>query len=152
MHEMPSDKREEIINKVFGSRDTYDKKRYVKREEYEKELAREIKRYRYVFIIGESGSGKTWLTNYILPHTERENYYINLSEVGMEGGLINYLKKNKAEEEIERRTNISAEVKLPVASGEMESETCYSVKHSYLWEYLENKQDAIIVLDNFEAL
>ncbi len=152
MHEMSSYKREEIINKVFGSRDTYDKKRYVKREEYEKELVREIKRYRYVFIIGESGSGKTWLTNYILPHTERENYYINLSEVGMEGGLINYLKKNKAEEEIERRTNISAEVKLPVASGEMESETCYSVKHSYLWEYLENKQDAIIVLDNFESI
>lgn len=46
MQEMSSDKRERIINEVFGSRDTYDKKRYIKREEYEKELMREINRYR----------------------------------------------------------------------------------------------------------
>lgn len=152
MQEMSSDKRERIINEVFGSRDTYDKKRYIKREEYEKELMREINRYRYVFIIGESGSGKTWLTNYILPSTKKKNYYINLSEVGMEGGLINFLKRNSAEVKIERRTNLNAEIKMPVASGEMESETYYSVMHSYLWEYLEDKKDAIIVLDNFESI
>ena len=66
MQEMSSDKRERIINEVFGSRDTYDKKRYIKREEYEKELMREINRYRYVFIIGESGSGKNWLRKLVI--------------------------------------------------------------------------------------
>ena len=95
---------EKVISDYFRKRDQFDSKRYISRKSFETDLRRAVERNRYLFITGESGSGKTWLVQYYFSNNKTKTNYINLSEVAMAGGLMNYLKSTKpikkTEEEI----------------------------------------------------
>ncbi len=143
---------EEKINNTFASRKEYDNARYISRKEYEIDLRRAINRFRYVFITGESGSGKTWLVDYYIYNYGIEKRYINLAEVGVAGSFIDYLKKSIPEEPVGRTNRISGGVDAKFLSGSGEVETNYEFNNDYLWEFIESSRDCVIVLDNFETI
>lgn len=143
---------EEQINTIFANRKDYDEKRYIHREKYEKDLKREIERWRYVFVTGESGSGKTWLVDYYLSTNEKEKKYINLAEVGLVGRLTSYLEKSKQQVRTEDKMAAKATIGASFLSGSGEITSTYQINNDYLWDFIADNKDCIIVFDNFESI
>ncbi len=143
---------EDAINIIFANREEYDQKRYIPRDRYEVELKRAIDRYRYVFITGESGSGKTWLADYYLSSTRGKNDYINLAEVGLAGSLIEYLKKTKPEIKTEETSSMEAGANISFISGAGGVTSTYQINNDFLWDFIKSNKNRIIVLDNFESI
>lgn len=143
---------EEKINTVFANRKDYDKERYIPREKYEKDLIRAIERYRYVFITGESGSGKTWLADYCLSSTRKMKNYINLAEVGVTGGLISFLKGRMPEVRTKRTSSAKGGVNVSIVSGSGETTSTFEINNDYLWEFIKSNKNHVVVLDNFESI
>lgn len=143
---------EDKINTVFANRKDYDAKRYIPRPKYERDLQRELDRWRYVFVTGESGSGKTWLVDYYLSTNEKEKKYINLAEVGLAGSLMSYLEKSAPQVKTEDKLSAKANVSIPVLSGSGELTSTFQINNDYLWDFIEENKDRIIVFDNFESI
>lgn len=143
---------EDVINIVFANRKEYDKNRYISRDRYEIELKRAIERFRYVFITGESGSGKTWLAEFYMSSVRGKNNYINLAEVGLAGSLILYLKKLMPEIKTEETTSLGADASIPLISGSGEVTSTYEINNDFLWEFIKTNRNHIIILDNFESI
>ena len=145
---------EKVISDYFRKRDQFDSKRYISRKSFETDLRRAVERNRYLFITGESGSGKTWLVQYYFSNNKTKTNYINLSEVAMAGGLMNYLKSTKpikkTEEEITTKAGITKFIELR-AEAKLKREFC-DIENIYLWEFLNENRNHIIVLDNFESV
>lgn len=143
---------EKKITSVFANRDSFDAKRYIQRERHEIEFKRSLNRYNYVFVIGESGSGKTWLTNYMITKLSYESNYINLSEIAAHGSLLDYIKSTLPEIKEEKTTTIGAEGKIPLVSASGESSTLITINTDYLWDFIEKNTNKIIIFDNFESI
>ena len=137
---------EDVINIVFANRKEYDKNRYISRDRYEIELKRAIERFRYVFITGESGSGKTWLAEFYMSSVRGKNNYINLAEVGLAGSLILYLKKLMPEIKSEETTSLGADASIPLISGSGEVTSTYEINNDFLWEFIKTNRNHIIIL------
>lgn len=141
---------EEDISIVFETRPEFNVKKYIIRENFERELSRALARFRYILISGESGCGKTWLTNYVL---NKEKYkFINLAEVKIMGGFLQYFESQVGDVLVERSETMKTEATAIVATGGLESnKTYYHVNH-YLELFLKKYKNHIIVLDNFESI
>lgn len=142
---------EGIIDEVFACRGFYNEDYYIKRNQYENDLKRKLKQYRFVFVTGESGSGKTWLTKHCFPEISSSDY-INLSDVSLKGGLVDYMEKSMYEILTERESTHEIEGNLAVASGKYNSNEKYKVNTDILWEYLSYRENRVIILDNFESI
>ncbi len=143
---------EENINIFFAKRQNYDKTRYISRNNCEVDLRRKIERNRYVFITGESGSGKTWLVDDYISRNGLKRTYINLAEVGTCHGFSNYLMMNSHEEKVEKTTDVKGKVGVGISAVSGRQTDKYIVKHNYLWEFVEANKESVIILDNFESI
>ena len=144
------------INEVFANRADFDKKRYVSRDKYETDLRRAITRFMHVFLTGESGCGKTWLTKYFLSTEKMPYQYINLAEVALVGGLLQYFTKQMPEMKTERIETLEANVEVNLfaatGSGSGEVTNTFMINNDVLWQYLTKCKGQAIVLDNFESV
>lgn len=143
---------EELIDKIFANRTDYCKERYIERNDCERDLTRALNRFRYVFITGESGSGKTWLMKNILSKLNYKYEYINLSEVALCGGLLEYIKRTYKEIETIRKEKMAAELNAALAKGVGETSHEYQINTNFLWEFIKNNNKKIVVFDNFESV
>ena len=105
-----------------------------------------------VLITGESGSGKTWLTKNILSKTGYQYEYINLSEIALYGGLIDYIKNTFKEIENGRKETICAEANAIFASGGGEVSHEYQINTDFLWGFIKKYKKKVVVFDNFESI
>lgn len=140
------------INEIFANREDYCEDRYIAREDCERNITRAINRFRYVFITGESGSGKTWLTKNILSKLGYQYEYINLSEIALCGGLIEYIKNTFKEIETGRSETICAEANAIIASGRGEASHEYQINTDFLWGFIKKYKKRVVVFDNFESI
>lgn len=138
------------IDSVFANREDYSEDRYIARNDCEKNVTRAINRFRYVFITGESG--KTWLTKNILSKMKYQYEYINLSEIALCGGLIEYIRDTFKEIETRRSETISAEANAIFASGGGKVIHEYRVNTDFLWEFIKKYKKKVVVFDNFESI
>lgn len=143
---------ENKINAIFKIREEFNEKNYIVREYYEKELKRAIGRYKYVFIVGESGCGKTWLTTHVIKNDDKKFKFVNLSDVKMRGGFYNYFSTLHSEMLVERTETKEAGVNAGFAAGNLEASRTYEVNNDYFKMFLQNNKDHIVVLDNFETI
>lgn len=143
---------EEIINTVFGNKKSYDKSRYIPRKDCQTELIRKLNRYQCLFITGESGCGKTWLTEYVLSENNLKENYINMAEIKYQGGLIKYFENSIPKINEERKEIKEAAVKIPVAEGILSVESTYKLNNDILWSYIKQNKNKVIVFDNFENI
>lgn len=140
------------IDEIFAHRNDYCEDRYIERNDCEKNVIRAIKRFRYVFITGESGSGKTWLTKNILSKLRYKYEYINLSEIALCGGLIEYIRNTYKEIEIGRSETKIAEANAIFASGGGKVLREYQINPDFLWGFIKKNTDKVVVFDNFESI
>jgi hypothetical protein len=117
----------------------------------EKELKRQLTQYRYVFLTGESGSGKTWLTNHCFPNIIASDY-INLSDVSLKGGLVEYMENSMPELPTEKNSATNLEGSIGFAGGSFNSNETYKVNTDVLWEFIKIRENRVIILDNFESI
>ena len=141
-----------LIDEIFAHREDYCEDRYITRDDCEKNIIRAINRYRYVFITGESGSGKTWLTKNILSKLKLRYEYINLSEIALCRGLIEYIKSTYKEIQSGRSETIHADAKLVIAEGGIEAARDYQINTDFLWEFIQKNKNKVVVFDNFESV
>ena len=143
---------EKQIDAIFANRKDYCEDRYIERAYYETNVTRAINRDRYIFITGESGSGKTWLTKNILSKKSYKYEYINLSEIALCGGLIEYIRSTFKEIETGRSETISAEANVLVASSSGEICHEYQINTDFLWGFIRRNKNKVVVFDNFESI
>ena len=142
--------KEEKISSVFEARPQFNVEEYIIREHFQRELLRSLSRFRYILISGESGCGKTWLTNYVL--SEKKHKFINLAEIKMLGGFLQFFESEVGDVMVERCETMKTEATAIVATGGLESNKTYQHVNHYLDLFLKKYKNHIIVLDNFESI
>ncbi|MCQ2080459.1 MAG: ATP-binding protein [Lachnospiraceae bacterium] len=143
---------EEKINTIFRNREEFNEKSYIVREYYEKELLRAINRYKYVFVAGESGCGKTWLTTHIMKSVAGKYKFVNLSDVKMKGGFYQYFSALYSEVLVERIETKEAGINAGIAAGNLEASRTYEVSNDFFKLFLQDNKNQLVVLDNFETI
>ncbi len=142
---------EDLIDYVFACRGAFNEEHYIQRPQQETDLKRQLKQYRYVFVTGESGSGKTWLTNHCFPEITASDY-INLSDVSIKGGLTKYMENTMPELLTEKNEEKELSGTLAIATGAINTNETYKINTDILWEFIKIRENHVIILDNFESI
>ena len=78
--------------------------------------------------------------------------YINLSEIALCRGLIEYIKSTYKEIQSGRSETIHADAKLVIAEGGIEAARDYQINTDFLWEFIQKNKNKVVVFDNFESV
>lgn len=140
------------INEIFRNREEFNEKSYIARETYERELSRALGRYKYVFVAGESGCGKTWLATHVIKKNEKDYKFVNLSDVKMKGGFYQYFSTLYPEALTERTETKEAGINIGMAAGNLDISKTYEIRNDFFKMFLRDNKNQSIVLDNFETI
>lgn len=141
-----------MLDQVFKNRGKYEEEGYIERDTYETDLYRSLNRYKYVFVTGESGCGKTWLYTHVAIKQKIKYQVINLAEIMMKGGFYNYFKSLFSERVVEKTELKSVEINGGVFGGNLEENKTIEVVHDYFKMFLDKNKDTLIVFENFEII
>lgn len=152
-------------NQVFNPRGQYSKDMYIKRPEYERKFKSALLNDMCILVHGQSGTGKTWLTRYVL---EKEEYYyksINLAMASNHKSIYECFRLTMDRENWQVRTKYTetknANVGIPnLANGGLSHIDEYNITIDYFMEFLkfmsyrakEKNKKRYIVFENFESI
>lgn len=149
-------KHEEEIERAFPNRTGYDKNKYLKREAYEHAFERSLKRSRFLFVTGDSGNGKTWLTQHCIEELHEKHTTLNLSEAAMEESLLAFFQKKTSSETVSEREDLvggefgfDAGIKAGINTKYKEKSI---ITINALWPFIKKYKNQIVIFDNFESI
>lgn len=140
---------------IFSPKGSFDLKRYVTRETLENLYSSAIKGNQNILVRGNSGTGKTWLTNKVLLDNEVGNATINCAEVARMGSFEKYFEQSCQIVATKQTDSLSAKVKAFFAEGKGHTKKDYIIHTNFFVEYLKKvpgNNKKFIVLENFEHL
>lgn len=139
------------ISSAFPSREEFDKKKYTKRDYYEQEYVKALSRSKCILVRGSSGSGKSWLTKYILDEEKIKYETINLAHVAIVGSFIEFFKTELGKLKIEYTEEKEINANSVIASSSLMTSNSYQLTYNYFFEYIKHRKNMYIILENIES-
>lgn len=148
------------IHEVFTPREPeINKAMYIHRPDLEEDFKQKLLGVKHIIVYGESGCGKSWLYRKQLEELKKTYIMINLSVADRRGSIAQAFKEELANlldyEKVEYTDTKKAGIDAVVANGELEHQNVYQrLERDPVREFVKitNKKNALIVLDNLEAI
>lgn len=105
-----------------------------------------------ILVRGNSGVGKTWLTQWMMRKTKSQFVEINLATVKSYGTFNEYFKNNISDIINSYSEMKSANANAIAISGKLSHTNDYYIGHNFFVEFLKENQNSYIILDNLESI
>lgn len=138
---------------VFQSRATFQLENYTARTYYEEKFLLALKNPKCILIRGNSGSGKSWLTNYIALKSDIECKTINLANATRYVNLDEFFKHSMLREQTQYQEQTNAGINCGFADGGVSTNRSFEIHNDYYKEFLRGyKKGGFLIFENFESI